>query len=182
MKGLFVLFCGLLVGGLSLGAHSANVELKFGGWSNHLIKSDTEAVIRKFIDSEFSFNENHKGLGLKVSIPMKYDGWEFFAEYWHMKESHNHDYNAYAIGLSRKYSVDWPLFDSISWNLPIGIVNRSEVMWTTYDAWYERSEFIHFMPHVTLYSGKFGVDLALLPNNSDAGFSLTSFVRLGYRF
>jgi len=139
--------------------------------------------MRDLVDPDFSYNENHKGYGIKVYMPFDLNDWELFAEIWRMTESYGNPYKAYALGLSKSYVIDSSIVDRIRVNLPIAYVSRSTIFWDGYGgAWVDRDDYIRFTPHITLYKNRFGLDLALMPFKGDGGTSLTGFVRLSYVF
>jgi hypothetical protein len=177
-----VLLFGLLVL-YSFASQAVEFELKLGGWSNHFVKNNNEQKMRELVDPKFSYNENHKGYGIKVFVPFKGQEWKLYAEVWRMTESYGNPYKAYSVGLSKSFVIDSSIVDHIGVNLPVAYVERSTIFWDGIgNAWVDRDKYIRFTPHITLYKNQFGLDLALLPLKTDGGTSLTGFMRLSYVF
>ncbi|TKB46381.1 hypothetical protein [Thalassotalea mangrovi] len=157
-------------------------EVKLGGWSDHLKKNDTEAIIREFIDPEFEYNENHKGYGVKWYFYELSPKWQINLEVWHMRDSHDMDYDSIGLGFTRDFPLEDSFLDKISLSMPITYVDRSDILYSDTSAEFIRKEFVHFMPYLSFYKKGFHVDFTVLPHDTNTGFSITAFARLGYRF
>lgn len=175
-------FASLLLLLFSSTVTAMDFEVKLGGWSNHLKKNDTEAIIQEFIDPDFEYNENHKGYGIKWYFYEPAPKWQVNIELWKMKDSHDMDYNSFGIGVTRDFPLEDSFLDKISLSMPITYVDRSDILYSDTSAEFIRKDFIHFMPYLSFYKKGFHLDFTVLPHDTNTGFSITAFARVGYRF
>lgn len=165
--------------------YANNFELKFGGWSDHIKKNDSEKIIRQFIDKDFSYNEDHRGIGLKMQLFSAEDigqDWNIYTEFWHMKDSHEKTFNAISFGLSRDIIKQWLVFDRVSLSLPMSFVHRSDIEYNDVSAEFISRDMLQFTPYLSFYKWGGNVDFGVYPRDGNTGYSITLFARIGFSF
>ena len=159
-----------------IGKANATTEIKFGGWSKHLNSDSIKSSVRKHIDPDFEYNENHQGLGLKYTFDC--DDWCYFSEYWYMKESYDNPFNSITLGVSKHY--DSKYVSSIELNVGASLVRRS--FFESNNKFATKNSILP-TAYLTFHERNYNVDFTVNVNKSAKGqIMIIPFVRFGYRF